>query len=129
MKSFRLDIIFGIAVAFLLFAASPLFAASASFGEAVSNPDPWQNALGALILFVAQKFLLPRFPALQWLLDMLLPKPVDPSNPPAPIDPVTPAPPEKERPLAELLKLLLAALTKKRQEVAEIEAALAAAKT
>jgi hypothetical protein len=97
-----------------------LFAAS-SFGDAVANPDIWQNLLGALVPLV-MVWLSSRFPFLLTLLKFLgvnVVPPVPGPVPPPVVPPVDPAQPN--RTLAELLKALLDALLQRKAEVAAAE--------
>jgi hypothetical protein len=94
----------------------PLFA---TFGEAVSNPDPHQYCIGALIL-LGVKFLSGKFPAFAWLwglVEKLIPSP--PAPVPGPDGKPVPAPAPDHSPIDALIKLLLDALKKKQVKAAE----------
>lgn len=97
---------------------------AASFGEAVQNPDPWQLLLGSLIP-MAMAWLGGRFPILLAILKMLNvnvqpPAPVDPTKPP-----VAPVEPQKLT-IAQLVKLLLELLAKRKQASKEDDDAIKA---
>jgi hypothetical protein len=92
---------------------------AASFGEAVSNPDPWQMILGAVIPFV-MVWLSGRFPMLATILKALGVN-LNPSPAPGPaVDPVPPPVlPDNQGPLADLIRLLLDALKRKQAKAVE----------
>jgi hypothetical protein len=95
---------------------------AASFGEAVQNPDPWQLLLGSLIP-MAMAWLGGRFPFLLAILKMLnvnvQPGPVDPVKPPTPVEP-------QKLGIAQLVKLLLELLAKRKQASKEDDDAIKA---
>jgi hypothetical protein len=101
-----------------------LFAA-ATFGETVTAPDWWSLVIGTAIPLLVG-FFKSRFPALQWLWDIVAklgsPSPVPPPAPPDSKPDTGPA----TGGLADLVKKLLELLAKRKQQTDEEKAALAA---
>jgi hypothetical protein len=86
---------------------------AASFGEAVSNPDPWQLILGSLIP-LAMAWLGGRFPVLLTILKLLNVN-IQPSPAPGPAPEPTPAPVPDKLTIADLVKALLELLARRKQ--------------
>jgi hypothetical protein len=96
-----------------------------SFGEAVQNPDPWQQIIGAALM-VAAIWLKGKFPFLATILDMILPKP-SPAPGPGPVDP-PPVPVPDNLSLSDLVKLFIEMLKRQKQKDADEKAAIEAIK-
>jgi hypothetical protein len=100
---------------------------AASFGEAVANPDPWQNILGGLMT-LASIWLGVKFPMVKPLIETILKALGVNLNPsPAPVDPAKPTPVEPQKlTIAQLVKLLLDMLAKRKQASKEDDDAIKA---
>ena len=95
-----------------------------SFGDAISNPDPWQMILGAIVPLL-MVWLRGRFPFLETILKALgVNLQPAPSPDKSPVSPPAPTPQTPLNALLSALKEIVAELLKRKQENASIDAAV-----